>query len=128
MNMQPKDAKQYNGLSLAFIGDCVYELLVREHILSKKPVNQLHKETVNYVCASAQSKAVELIIQQLSEEELSVYKRGRNTNSNTVPKNADPQDYRRATGLEALFGYLYLTGNTARISELFDIIFTNGGN
>lgn len=122
--MNSFDANQFSGLNLAYIGDSVYELMVREHILQKgnAPVNRLHKQTVAIVCATGQSKAVELILGSLTEEEISVYKRGRNANGNTVPKNANAQEYRRATGFEALFGYLYLTGQQLRLRELFDII------
>lgn len=115
------DAKALSALGLAYIGDCVYELLVREFIIAKGnvPVNRLHKKTVSYVCASGQSAAVEAIIDCLDESETSVYKRGRNANGSTVPKNANAQEYRRATGLEALFGFLYLTDQQERIAELF---------
>jgi len=99
---------------------------VRERIIlqGNVPVNRLHKKTVSYVCAAAQSSAFATISDLLTEEEMASYKRGRNANSNTVPKNANPQDYRRATGLEALFGYLYLTCQQSRIEELFEIIMT----
>ena len=82
----------------------------------------LHRETVSRVCAVAQSKAVRCIMESLSEEELAVYKRGRNAKVNSVPKHADISDYHAATGLETLFGYLYLKGETDRINELFDMI------
>jgi ribonuclease-3 family protein len=120
-----KEVNQYSALGLAYIGDCVYELMVRERILAQgnAPVNTLHKKTVAYVCATAQSKAYELIKDLLTEQEIAVYKRGRNANGNNVPKNANPQEYRRATGLESLFGYLYLTNQTERILELFEIIY-----
>lgn len=116
--------KMYSPLVLAYIGDVVYELLVREQIVlrANMPVNQLHCHAVEYVCASAQSKAIELIMDLLSEEEVNIYKRGRNANGNHVPKNASPQEYRRATGLEALIGYLYLQKRMDRIKELFAII------
>lgn len=119
-----KDANQYSGLGLAYIGDGVYELLVREKVIAQgnMPVNRLHKKTITYVCAAAQSKAIGSVMDTLTEQETAIYKRGRNANGNTVPKNANPQDYRRATGLEALFGYLYLTNNTTRIYELFEQI------
>lgn len=116
--------KLYSPLVLAYLGDAVYELLVREKMVEKAnmPVNKLHKSTMAYVCASAQSKAIGLIMDLLSEEELAVYKRGRNANSGHVPKNADAQEYRRATGFEALFGYLYLQKKEERILELFEIL------
>ncbi len=120
-----KEVNQYSALGLAYIGDSVYELMVRERIIAQgnMPVNRLHKKTVSYVCASAQSKAVELILDVLTEQEQAIYKRGRNANGNTIPKNANPQDYRRATGLEALFGFLYLTNQPERTLELFNKIF-----
>lgn len=120
-----KEVNQYSALGLAYIGDCIYELMVRERVISQgnMPVNRLHKKTVSYVCASNQSKAVGFLLDLLTEQELAIYKRGRNANGNTVPKNSHPQDYRRATGLEALFGFLYLTNQNDRIKELFDIIF-----
>lgn len=117
---------QLSALGLAYIGDSVYELLVRERIISKGniPVNQLHKKTVSIVCASGQSKAMEIIMDYLTETEISMYKRGRNANGNTIPKNANPQEYRRATGLESLFGYLYLTAQQQRLQELFNMAFS----
>lgn len=116
--------KLYSPLVLAYLGDAVYELLVRNKMVEKAnmPVNQLHKNTVAYVCASAQSKAIGLIMDLLSEEEIAIYKRGRNANSSHVPKNADAQEYRRATGFEALLGYLYLQKREDRIQELFEIL------
>lgn len=116
--------KLYSPLVLAYLGDAVYELLVREKMVlrANMPVNKLHKSTVEYVCASAQSKGIGLIMDQLSEEEVAIYKRGRNANGNHVPKNADAQEYRRATGFEALFGYLYLQKREDRIKELFEIL------
>lgn len=114
-----------SALGLAYIGDGVYELMVRERIIARGnvPVNMLHKSTVSYVCAASQSKAVALISELLTEQETAVYKRGRNAHSNTIPKNADIQDYHRATGLEALFGYLYLTNQNERLKEIFEAIF-----
>lgn len=110
-------------MALAFIGDAVFEILVRERLLSKgnAPVNILHRYTVDHVNASSQSKSVNLIIDILTEDEMAIYKRGRNANGN-VPKSSSPVDYRRATGLEALFGYLYLNKQNDRIHKLFDII------
>ena len=110
--------KQLSPLTLAFLGDAVFELLVRERFVTdgNAPVAKLHKKTV------AQSRAIFLLEGLLSEEETDIYKRGRNANGHHVPKNADPVEYRRATGLEALFGYLYLKGEQARIRFLFDHI------
>lgn len=126
--IQPKEnevnPKLYSPLVLAYMGDAVFELMVRERmiLLANMPVSRLHKNTVSRVCASAQSKGVEIIMDHLTEEEVAIYKRGRNANGNHVPKNADAQEYRRATGLEALFGYLYLKNDCKRAEELFDMI------
>ncbi len=118
-----KSIRELSPLALAFVGDAVYELLVRLYILqSNKNVNTLHKNAIKYVKAQAQARRAELIIAQLEEEELKVFKRGRNANPHTVPKNAKISDYRMATGLEALFGYLYLRNEGSRIIELFKIM------
>lgn len=112
-------------LTLAFLGDSVYEMFVRTKILSSgnRPANELHKIAVGYVKAKAQATAAHKILDTLSDEELSIYKRGRNTNIHTVPKNADMADYRHATALEALIGYLYLRGEEERLSEILNIAF-----
>lgn len=116
--------KLLSPLTLAFLGDAVFELLVREQFVleGNAPVAKLHQKAVGIVCASSQSNAVAVIEELMTEEETEIYKRGRNTNSHHVPKNADPVAYRRATGLEALFGYLYLTGKEERIQQLFSRI------
>lgn len=89
------------------------------------PVKNLHKEAVERVRAAYQSKAVDVIMPYLTEDETAIYKRGRNATGNTVPKSSNPVEYRRATALEALFGYLHLIGNHDRMVELFDIIWYN---
>lgn len=106
------------------MGDCVYELLVRERITSmgSMPPNKLHKKTVEMVKASFQAHAYDLIQESLPEDEADILRRGRNSSGVHAPKNADVQEYRKATGLEALFGYLYLSGDIQRINNLFDII------
>ena len=111
-------------LGLAHIGDGVYELLVRTWLCAngKTTSKGLHKETVSYVRAPAQAKAVAKIMDKLSESEQAVFKRGRNAKVNSVPKNADISEYHAATGLETLFGYLYLKGERDRINELFGLI------
>ena len=121
--MEKTAAKQLSPLALAFLGDAVFELYVREKLLlqGNAPAQQLHRKAVGYVCARAQSKAVEEIAGLLTPDEESVYRRGRNTHSHP-PKNADVADYRRATGLEALFGYLHLCGETDRARDLFQVI------
>ncbi len=119
-----KNPKLKSPLALAFLGDAVYELMVREHLsrLGNMPAHTLHIKAVRMVRASAQAKAVQLIAPELTEEETAMYKRGRNANSTTVPKNADPCEYRAATGLETLFGFLYLKEQHERISVLFEKI------
>ncbi|MBO5734143.1 MAG: Mini-ribonuclease 3 [Clostridia bacterium] len=112
-------------LTLAFLGDSVYEMFVRTKILSmgNRPANELHKIAVGYVKAKAQATAAHKILETLSEEETEIYKRGRNTNIHTVPKNADMADYRHATALEALIGYLYIKGDEKRLSEILNLAF-----
>lgn len=123
-NVEPK---QMNPLTLAFVGDVVFELLVRERLVAEgdRPVGQLHNMAVTQVKASAQAVAYHLLEPMLDEEELSILKRGRNSHSVHPPKNSHPQDYRKATGVEALFGYLYLKGRTERVEELFRLITQN---
>lgn len=120
------NAKQLSPLNLAFIGDCVYEMLVRESLVleANRPVNDLHRESVKYVSAKAQTEAFEKIKDMLTEEETAVYKRGRNAKVGHSPKSATEGEYHCATGVEALFGYLYLSERTDRIKELFSQINT----
>ncbi len=116
--------KLLSPLTLAFVGDGVYGLLVRERlVMVNRPVGTLHKKSVELVNAHAQALAIQTIMDKLTEDELAIYKRGRNANSVRHPKNADLTEYRMATGLEALFGYLYLSNNQARLYELFNLIF-----
>ncbi len=116
--------KNYSALTLAYIGDCVYELYVRGYLIQKsdQKVNLLHKTSTRFVCAKAQAELYHKIKDMLSEDETAVFHRGRNTKSH-VPKNAVVSDYRIATGIEALFGYLYITGKKDRISELLQQLF-----
>lgn len=112
-----------NGATLAFIGDAVFELLSRSYVLehgSKQP-DRLHKHNTAIVNAAAQSAIFGAIEDKLSEEELGIYKRGRNASTATSAKHQTIGDYRRATGLEALFGYLYLTEQKDRAWELFEL-------
>lgn len=119
--------KELPSLTLAFIGDTVYELMVREHLLTTglRKVGELNKDKVSMVCCSAQTKALEKIKDLLTEEEDAVFKRGRNVQVNSVPKNSTLKDYHTATGFEALFGYLYLSDRVDRVKELFDAIICN---
>ncbi|MBR6729155.1 MAG: Mini-ribonuclease 3 [Clostridia bacterium] len=115
-------ARGYSPLALAFIGDAVYEAFIRTKILLKAntSANKLHKACTAFVKASAQSLAMKLLAEKLTEEEAAVYKRGRNAHSATVPKHADLMDYRIATGFEALIGYLYLTAQSERLNALME--------
>ena len=123
------DAGRLSPVVLAFMGDAVYEILVRNYLISVAhvPAAKLHSACVGFVKASAQADAVRQIIQHLTNQERIILRRGRNANTTHVPKNAAPTDYRYATGLEALFGYLYLCGKTQRIGEIFDFITNSKG-
>lgn len=127
-NLTERDVNMYGSLSLAFLGDSVYDTLVREYLLriADMPVSKLHSAKVKLVCAEFQAKAYENLLLYVTEKELAVLKRGRNATGNTVPKHADAVQYRKATAVECLFGYLYLLGQTERINELFGIIFRSG--
>lgn len=111
---------------LAFVGDAVYGLYVRHH-LSKvnRPSGELHRLSVKLVNASAQAKAYSIIENELSEKEISVFKRGRNFHTSSTPKSSTKGEYHTATGLEALFGFLYLSGETDRADYLFEMIWNN---
>ena len=119
--------KELPSLTLAFVGDSVYDLLVREYLLTtgKRQVGELNKQKVSMVCCSAQTQSLEKIKEMLSEEEEAVFKRGRNVQVHSVPRNSSLKDYHTATGLEALFGYLYLSDRIERIRELFGVIIFN---
>lgn len=117
------EARGLNPLQLALIGDGAYEVFIRNYILSNNTsllANKLHRAAINYVKAKSQADIMHAIEEELTEEELYIYKRGRNTKSATVPKNADVRDYRMATGFEALVGYLYLINNVERLEFIFN--------
>lgn len=109
---------------MAFLGDVIYEKLVREYLTLKgnMPVAKLHKLSVEKVCAEYQAKAVMIVKPMLDEEELDVLRRGRNASGITAPKHSTVAEYRQATSLECLFGYLHLSGKEKRIEQLFDVI------
>lgn len=114
------DIRTYSPLTLAYIGDAVYDLMIRTLVVSQgncKP-QKLHAKAVKYVKAKAQAKVIDQLIETLSEEELAVYKRGHNAKPNTVAKNAGLEEYLKATGFEALLGYLYLCNEYERLFEL----------
>lgn len=118
-----EEARMLNPLQLALIGDAVYEVFVRTYILDNNKelsAHKIHVETVHYVKAQGQSDIVKKIEEMLNEEEFYIFKRGRNTKSATVPKNANVRDYRSATGFETLVGYLYLTNQMERLLELME--------
>lgn len=122
--IQPTDAfhaRQYASLSLAYLGDAVQELYVRSRVLSSgdQKVVMLHKQAVSFVKANAQAQAVDGLMDELTPDELDVFKRGRNTKS-TPTKNTDQEHYRKATGFECILGYLYISGQQDRLMYLLD--------
>ena len=129
--MEEINPKQLSPLQLAYIGDAVYELYVRNRLIKEHPdmpPHKLHIASSKRVSAKAQSNSMLSLEEKLSEEELTIYKRGRNAKSATVPKNADVRDYRHATGFEALIGYVYFTKNEDRLQELMEIAYINSLN
>ncbi len=124
LKKENNNPNSYSALTLAYIGDCVYELFVRSHLIKEgnKKVNDLHKASTKYVKASAQAEFYRRIEAMLTEEETAAFKRGRNTKSHP-PKNADVLDYKNATGVETLMGHLYVSGRIDRIAELMEVLF-----
>lgn len=109
--------------TLAFVGDAVFGLLVRTKLAEiERPIGELHKRSVEYVNANAQAEGFEMIKDLLTDREMSVFKRGRNNHVGGVPKSTTIGNYHAATGVEALFGYLHLSGESDRINELFEVI------
>jgi ribonuclease-3 family protein len=126
-----KKAAHYSPLALAYIGDSVYEVYVRSRVIAEHPelpAHKLHVETIKYVKAHAQSNSMLALEEELSEEEKAVYKRGRNAKSPTVPKNAILADYRRATGFEALVGYLFIDGKHERAEQIMKTAFESAAD
>ena len=124
MNFTKAQVDAISNLGLAHVGDGVYELLVRSYLCVKgnQTVKTLHKDAVSLVKASSQAKFVEAILPILTEEEFAYYRRGKNAHTHAAPKSATKAEYAKATGLEALFGALYLLGRTERLNELFQIL------
>lgn len=118
-----QDIRTYSPLTLAYIGDGIYDLIIRTVVVNRanRPANELHRMTVKYVSAGAQAKIADALWESFNEEEQSVFRRGRNSKPHTTAKNATTQDYLKATGLEAVLGYLYLTENMERALELVKI-------
>lgn len=118
-----KEARLLNPLQLALIGDAVYELFIRNYILANNielTAHKMHVKAIGYVKAKSQSTIMHCLEEELTEEESYIFKRGRNTKSATVPRNADVRDYRMATGFEALIGYLHLIGNYERLNYIMN--------
>lgn len=130
MNFTVRQVNAMTNLALAHLGDGVYELLVRSYLCTRgdKTVLKLHNDTVSLVKATTQAKMMEKILPLLTEEEQDFYRRGKNSHTHAAPKSASPKEYAKATGLECLFGALYLLGRTDRLNELFQIMMeeTNG--
>ena len=124
MNMTKAQVDAISNLGLAHMGDCVYEILCRAYLCSKgdKTVAQLHRDTIQMVKAGTQAKFADKMLPHLTEDELTHYRRGKNAHPHAVPKSATPAEYAKATGLEALFGYLFLTGQKERANEIFNIV------
>lgn len=122
-NLEEVDIKTYSPLTLAYIGDCIYELTIRSMLVmhGNQSVDKFHKKASKMVKASTQSAMIEVLLPHLTEEEKVIFKRGRNAKSFTVAKNASLIDYKRATGLEAVMGYLYLQEDMERIIDLVKI-------
>lgn len=120
-----RDVRSFSPLKLAYLGDAVFEIIIRTLIIEETegPVKNLHARTSELVNAGSQAKLILSLQEELTEEERSAYRHGRNAKTSSVAKHADIHDYRNATGLEALFGYLYLTGRSARAVELCRIGF-----
>ena len=121
MHMDPKRINSISNLGLAHIGDGVFELLTRSWICGHGDltVGRMHRDTINLVKATAQARFADKMLPLLSEEEKALYRRGKNSHVHAVPKSCTPAEYAKATGVEALFGALYLAGRTERINEIF---------
>ena len=123
LGLPETDVDSYSPLVLAYMGDCVYDLIIKSMVVSRgnKQVHRLHEETSSYVQASAQSRMMRAMQPHLTDEEHAIYRRGRNTRSVSAAKNQTITDYRRATGFEALVGYLFLKKRYARLMQLVKI-------
>ena len=124
MNMTKAEIDAISNLGLAHMGDCVYEMLVRAYLCAQgnKTVAQLHKQTITMVKATYQAEFVDKMLPLLAEDEMTYYRRGKNSHVHAVPKSATPAQYAKATGLEAMFGYLFLSGQKDRANEIFNLV------
>lgn len=120
LELKDVDISAYSGLSLAYIGDGVFDLIIRSYVMSRgnMPVQKMHRRTSNIVKAVSQARMIDAIMDELSEEEQAIYKRGRNSKPHTMAKNASSVEYQKATGFEALVGFLYLSGQYERLMKL----------
>ena len=127
MNMEKREIDAISNLGLAHVGDGVFSLMVRSWLCLKgdQTVKTLHRDAINMVNAQAQARFIERLLPHLTEEEQAYYRRGKNTHTHAAPKSASPKEYAKATGLETLFGALYLLGRLDRLNELFYIIMNN---
>lgn len=124
-----QNVNELSAGTLAFVGDAVYGLLVRQRLAeTNRPIGELHRLSVTFVNANSQAEAFKIIEPVLTEKELSQYKHGRNLHTNNVPKQSSVAQYHSATGLEALFGYLHLSGQNDRVNELFELIWQSAVN
>ena len=124
LNFDTAQVNAISNLGLAHMGDCVFEILCRAYLCTRgdKTVNMLHKDTINMVKATSQAKFADKMLPLLTEEEMAWYRRGKNSHVHAVPKSATPAEYAKATGVEALFGALYLLGRTDRLNEIFKTV------
>ena len=124
MNLPKAEIDVISNLGLAHMGDCVFEILVRAYLCAKgeKTVDRLHRDTINMVKATSQAAFAEKMLPMLTEEELAYYRRGKNSHVHAVPKSATPAQYAKAPGVEALFGYLFLSGQKERANEIFNLV------
>ena len=127
MNLSKQEIDAISNLGLAHMGDCVFEILCRGYLCAKgeKTVDRLHRDTIHMVKATSQAKFVDKLLPLLTEDELAYYRRGKNSHVHAVPKSCTPAEYAKATGLEALFGALYLAGQIDRLNELFKKVIEN---
>lgn len=124
LNFTVQEVNAISNLGLAHMGDCVFEILCRAYLCTRgdRTVDRLHKDTIHMVKATAQARFADKMLPLLSEEELAWYRRGKNSHVHAVPKSATPAEYAKATGVEALFGALYLLGRKDRINEIFKTV------
>jgi len=124
LNFDTAQVNAISNLGLAHLGDCVFEILCRAYLCTRgdKTVDRLHQDTIAMVRATAQAKFADKMLPMLSEEELAYYRRGKNSHVHGVPKSATPQEYAKATGVETLFGALYLLGRKDRLNEIFKAV------